>query len=114
MEKINGKERTPELSEKSENSELKVRIGSLGTVSDNGPRDGTYQITASRKNSNESNTVVKGQQSPSGISGKIVSQLIYENEKQLAYHEQQSQLIKDRIRELKQIPETLGYIDDPE
>lgn len=107
MEKTNGKERPPQLSKEPQDRQLKVRVGSLGFVSSDGSRDGTYEITASRENSNESNTFVEGQRSLNGIPGKIVSQLIYENEKQLAYHEQQAQLIKDRIEELKQIPESL-------
>jgi hypothetical protein len=111
MEKTNGKERPPQLSEEPQDRQLKVRVGSLGSVSSNGSRDGTYKITTSRENSNQSNTLVEGQRSLSGIPGKIVSQLIYENEKQLAYHEEQAQLIKDRIQELKQIPESLTDVN---
>ncbi|MHC5724011.1 MAG: hypothetical protein ACYTXY_07590 [Nostoc sp.] len=114
MEKRNGKKWPPQLSEKPQDRQLEVRGGSLGTLPDNGSRDGTYQITAGRENSNQSNTVVERQQSLAGIPGKIVNQLIHENEKQLAYHEEQAQLIKDRIRELKQIPEPLVDIDQTE
>ncbi|MBG1263085.1 hypothetical protein [Nostoc commune] len=114
MEKINGKERPPQLSNKPQDRQLKVRVGSLGTVSDNGSRDGTYKIAVSGENSDKSNILVEGQQPLSGIPGKIVGQLIHENEKQLAYHEEQAQLIKDRIRELKQIPETLADVNHTE
>ncbi|MEH1938421.1 MAG: hypothetical protein V7L14_32905 [Nostoc sp.] len=114
MEKRNGKKWPPQLSEEPQDRQFEVRSGSLGTLSDNGSRDRTYQIAASRENSNQSNTVVERQQSLTGISGKIVNQLIHENEKQLAYHEGQAQLIKDRIRELKQISEPLVDIDPTE
>ncbi|MEH2310741.1 MAG: hypothetical protein V7K35_04770 [Nostoc sp.] len=114
MENQNGKNRSSQLSEKSQNSQFEIRDGSLGTLPRTSPKHGFNQITIGGKDSDEPNSLVIGQWSDNGISGKIIGQLIDENEKQLAYHEQQAELIKDRIKQLKEIPESLLDINHKE
>ncbi|MEH1992359.1 hypothetical protein [Nostoc sp.] len=114
MEQINGKNRSSQPSQKSQNSQLKVRDGSLGIISGNSSEYGFNQIAVSREDSSEPNILIVGQWSNNGIPGKIISQLIEENEKQLAYHEQQAELIKSRIKQLKDIPESLQDINHKE
>ncbi|MFK0730025.1 MAG: hypothetical protein ACFKPT_25065 [Gloeotrichia echinulata GP01] len=63
---------------------------------------GTNQITVDGEDSDERDPN-PSRSSKNGISGKIVGQLIEETEKQLAYYEQQAELLKERLQELKQI-----------
>ncbi|MDZ8136311.1 MAG: hypothetical protein RM049_13545 [Nostoc sp. DedQUE04] len=114
MEKINGKNRSSQPSKKRQNSQLEVRNGSLGTFPGGSSEYGFNQIPVGREDSDKPNIFVSGQWSTHGIPGKIVGQLIEENEKQLAYHEQQAELIRGRIKQLKEIPETLQDINHKE
>ncbi|MBN3924020.1 hypothetical protein [Nostoc sp. NMS4] len=75
---------------------------------------GSYKVGASREDSDKSNTVVTGGCTTSQIPGKLVSQLIDETEKQLAYYEEQVEVLKDRLKELKEIPENLTDVDHTE
>jgi hypothetical protein len=107
MEKRNGQNRSPQFSEKPQDSESEVGNRSLGTISRISPEYGANEITVGREDSDQSDTTISRQQPGDGVSGKIVGQLIDENEKQLAYHQQQIELINARIEELKRIPEKL-------
>ena len=107
METKNGQNRSSQLSEQPQDSQFEVRVRSLGSFSGSSSEHGFNQITTSRKDSYESNTLVARQQRDDAFPGEVIGQLIDENEKQLAYHEHQAQVIRIRIQELKQIPETL-------
>lgn len=107
----NAKNRSPQIGEGSHVGDFKSQSRSLGTSPGAGSEHGTYQVRVSGENSDQPNTSFSGQNSNAAIPGKIISQLIDENEKQLAYHEQQVELIKQRIRELKQIPEKFADIE---
>ncbi len=112
MEKEHGKNRSPELSEEREDSQLKARVGGVGSFSESSAEHEFDQIGTGRENSYESNIVVVGEQSFAGINGKLIRQLVSETENQLAYHEQQSEyherqaeLLKQRVNKLKLIAE---------
>ncbi|MEH2379173.1 MAG: hypothetical protein V7K27_09855 [Nostoc sp.] len=104
MESKNGKNRTTEIRQGSYRSQPEGTPRSMGTLSGTSAGYGTYQIPTFREDCDESDTLVAGQQSASEIAGKLVSQLVEETEKQLAYYEQQSELLRIRLKELKQIP----------
>lgn len=99
----NAKNRTPKLRKNSYlwNPESYSRI--LEDASRVSTEYGTNQITANGEDSDERDPNPSRSSSKNGISGKIVSQLIEETEKQLAYHEQQAELFKERLQELNQI-----------
>ncbi|MEH2414469.1 hypothetical protein [Nostoc sp.] len=103
MESKNGKNRTTEIRQGSHRSKPEGTPRSMGTLSGTSAGYGTYQIPTFGENSDESDTLVAGQQSVSEVAGKLVSQLVEETEKQLAYYEQQSELLRNRLKELKQI-----------
>lgn len=114
MEQINGKDRSSQPSEKSQNSQFEIRDGSLGTLSRSSSEYGLNQITVGREDSDEPDIVVIGQWSNDGISGKIIDQLIQENERQLAYHEEQADLLRSRIKQLREIPQSFKDINHKE
>ncbi|MEH2190284.1 MAG: hypothetical protein V7K64_29630 [Nostoc sp.] len=114
METKNGQNRSSQLSEQPQDSQSKVRVGSVGSFSGSSAEYGFNQITTGRKNSYAPNTLVAGQQRDDAFPGEVIGQLIDENEKQLAYHEHQAQVIRLRIQELKQIPESLTDINHKE
>ncbi|WP_373525081.1 hypothetical protein [Nostoc sp.] len=112
----NGKQRSPQQEGSNQISNLKGEPGSLGVIPAFGRGHGDNQIGTSRKDSHQPDAAF-GEWTDSGIPGKIISQLIDENERQLAYHEeqfyyhqQQIKQVQDRIQSLKQIPETLEDI----
>ncbi len=84
---------------------LKSESRCLGTFSGVSTEHGTYQIRACGEDSHKSDISVLRGESVEGIAGKLLSQLICEADKQLAYHEQQASLLRQRIEELKQISE---------
>ena len=111
MEQINGKDRSPQPQEESENSKFTFGVGSLGTIPESSFKHESYEVRVSRENSNESNNLVAGERALDGVGGKLVRQLVNETEKQLAYHQQQSEyheqqaeLLKQRLEDLKEIP----------
>jgi hypothetical protein len=114
MEIKNGQNRSSQLSEQPQDSQPKVRVRSLGSFSGSSPEYGFNQITASRKDSYASNTLVAGQRRDDGFPGEVIGQLIDENEKQLSYHEHQAQAIRLRIQELKQFTESLTHTNHSE
>ncbi|MEH2287153.1 hypothetical protein [Nostoc sp.] len=109
-----GKQRTSEVRQRCEGSELEGESRSLGTFSRFGGESGTYPLSVTREDCNKPDTVVSGEWTVSGIPGKLISQLIDETEKQLAYYEQQSEALRERLKELKQIPENLQDISHQE
>ena len=80
----------------------------MGTFSGVGAESGTYQVGTCGKDSHESDISVVGGGSSEGIAGKLLSQLIAEANKQLAYYEQQATLLRVRVEELKQISESIN------
>jgi hypothetical protein len=107
MEIKDGEIRSPQSSQQPKNSQFTSGIRSLGSIPAGGSKHGVNTITVSGEDSCEPDTVVTGQQSDNGLPGKIVGQLFEENEKQLAYHQQQVEIIKARIESLRQVPQTL-------
>ncbi|MBE9201504.1 MULTISPECIES: hypothetical protein [unclassified Nodularia (in: cyanobacteria)] len=90
---------------RNQGSKLESKPGCLGTFSAISPEHGTYQIRAGREDSNKSDIAILGGESIQRITGKLISQLITEADKQLAYHEQQAGFLRERIEELKHISE---------
>ncbi|WP_029637099.1 MULTISPECIES: hypothetical protein [Nostocales] len=114
MEVKNGRKRTSQIGERSEGSELESQPRSMGAFPAVSSGNGSFEIGASRKDSNESNTVITGKHPVDEITGKFVSQLIDETEKQLAYYEDQAELLKTRLEELRRIPENLLDLEHTE
>jgi hypothetical protein len=90
------------------------RPRSVGAFPNTSQKHGTYQITAGREDSDQPDTVATGEQSAIGITGKIHSQLTNEIKKQLAYHQQQVEILKDTLTQLEQISEVPTYTDNSE
>lgn len=109
-----GNQRPSKVRQGCKRSELKGEPRSLGAFSSIGRELRAYSLSTVREDSDAPNTVVTGEWAISGISGKLVSQLISETEKQLAYYEQQSETLRERLKELRQIPESLKDINHKE
>jgi len=107
MEGKNGRERSSEVWERSQGSKSKGESRSMGAFPTSSESYGSNQIGTCRKDSDKSDTLVAAKHSANEVTGKFVSQLIDETEKQLAYHEQQTELLRDRLKELRRIPENL-------
>ncbi|BAY74166.1 hypothetical protein NIES25_05760 [Nostoc linckia NIES-25] len=103
MEIKNGRKRSSKVRQGDERSQSKSQSGSVGTVSDIGAEHGTYPIRTSGEDSNERDSNTSRSFANNTIPGKIISQLVEETEKQLAYHEQQAEILRNRLRELKQV-----------
>ncbi|MBG1240991.1 hypothetical protein [Nostoc sp. NZL] len=114
MESKNGKNGSSKFRQGSEGSQLEGESRSVGAFSAASSEHGSYQIATLGADSYKSDTFVTGQQSIGEFSGKLVSQLIDETEKQLAYYEQQAEVLRDRLKELKQIPESLTDVNHTE
>ncbi|WP_414574111.1 hypothetical protein [Nostoc sp. CCY 9925] len=104
MERKNGKNRSPKIGQRSYRSELKSASRSVGAIPGASTNYGTHQIPTFRENSDKSDINISKQHSSSAVTGEVVGQLIEETEKQLAYHEQQADLLRNRLKELRQIP----------
>ncbi|WP_017652556.1 hypothetical protein [Fortiea contorta] len=100
----NAKNRPPKFRENSHIGNVESDSRILGDAATASPEHGSYQIAVDGKNSDEGDSDTSGSSSNNSIPGKIVSQLIGETEKQLAYHEQQAELLRSRLQELKEIP----------
>ncbi|WP_414546079.1 hypothetical protein [Nostoc sp. CCY0012] len=111
MEVNNAKQRSSKVRKGSERSKSESEPRGLGTVSGTSAEYGTYQVTTGREDSNESNISISGEQPIGSIPGKIIGQLVDETEKQLAYHEQQAEILRERLRELNQIPNITSDVD---
>jgi hypothetical protein len=112
MEIKNGENRSSKVWQRSERSELESESRSVGTFPAVSAEYGSYQVRTGREDSNKSDTFISGEQSIGEISGKIISQLINETEKQLAYHEEQAEVLRERIQELKQFSEVSTAITE--
>ncbi|RCJ34613.1 hypothetical protein A6769_22045 [Nostoc punctiforme NIES-2108] len=102
-----GKQRSSKVRQGCQGSKFEGEPRSLGAFSNIGGESRAYSLPVAREDSNTPNTVITGEWAISGISGKLVSQLINETEKQLAYYEQQAETLRERLKELRQIPESL-------
>lgn len=105
MEIKNATNRSSEVWKGSKGSQSESEPSSMGTLSTSSSEYGSNQVRTGRENSEPGNTVVTGERSSEGITGKIISQLTTETEKQLAYHEQQAAILRDRLNELKELSE---------
>ncbi|AFZ59391.1 hypothetical protein H6G54_00750 [Anabaena cylindrica FACHB-243] len=107
METENGKNGKAQERERRNNNfgYVKGVPGILGTPETTCTGIGTHQVGTGRENSHRTDTSILGGESIEGISGKLVGQLIDETEKQLAYYDQQSQLLRVRLQELREISE---------
>ena len=101
MEVKHGENGTSEDRKNSNIGNLEGQSRSLGAFSSSSSEHGHDEVRASRENSQQGNSAATERQSLNGITGKIAGQLITETEKQLAYHEQQVEVLKDRLKELK-------------
>lgn len=90
------------------------RPRSVGAFPNTSKKHGTYQIAVGREDSDQPDILVTGEQSTIRITGKIHSQLINEIKKQLAYHQQQAEILKDTLTQLEQISEVPTYTDNSE
>ena len=82
METTNGKNGSSEFRQGSKRSQLESESRSVGAFSAASSEHGSYQIATLRTDSHKPDTVVTGQHSIGELSGKLVSQLIDETEKQ--------------------------------
>jgi hypothetical protein len=97
--------------ERSKRRQPEGESGSVGTLSRVGALNGDYKVGTSRKDSDTSNTLVAGERTSGEVAGEAINQLIDETEKQLAYYEQQAEILRDRLEELRRIPGTLTDIE---
>ena len=104
MEINNARTGTPQ-GKGSKRSQSESESSSMGTFSGSSVEHGSNQIRVSREDRDKSNIAVTVQQSPEGIAGKIVRQLVEETDKQLAYHKEQVKALEGRRKELEQISE---------
>lgn len=114
----NAKDRSPQPSQKSQDCESTSRDGSLGAIQFSSSEYGLDSFGTGREDSNKSDTYLTANISGSSISGKIISQLIDETEKNLAYHQKQlayhaheEKQLTYRLQELKQLIEGLVDVD---
>ncbi|MEH2236016.1 hypothetical protein [Nostoc sp.] len=113
MKSTNGKQRTSE-GQRYERGQPESEPRGMGAFPGTSSEYGSYEVGTSGEDSHKSNPVIAGGCTTNQISGKLVSQLIDETEKQLAYYEEQVEVLRDRLKELKQIPETLTDVDHTE
>lgn len=111
MESENGKNRSSQVWERHKRGQPESESRSVGSLSGVGGKHESYQVRVGRENSYKTDTLVPREQSGEGITGKIIGQLVGETEKQLAYHEQQVELLKRRLEELKQFSEITDNSD---
>jgi len=114
MEVKNAKQRSSKVGKASKRSKSESEPRSLGTVSRPSAEFGANQVGVSREDSNESDSFVGREQPVGTISGKVIKQLVDETEKQLAYHEQQAEVLRERLKELKQIPDITSNSQEAE
>jgi hypothetical protein len=114
MELENVQSRSSKIRESSNIRDFKGESRIVGDAPKSSSEHGSYQVGTGGEDCNESNPVVPQGWTVSGIPGKIIGQLTDEVEKQLAYHEQQAEVLRDQLRELKQIPESLTDINHTE
>lgn len=103
----NAKDRSSKKRQSSDirNFESNTRI--VGVTSTISPESRNDQIGVSGENSQQTNTFSSRKRSSSGITGKIVRQLIEETERQLAYYKTQATELEARLQELYELSEDL-------
>lgn len=114
MELKNGKNRSPKIRESSNIGNLEGNAGILGVTSTISPNSGNDQIRVSGEGSQQRNTASSRERSSVGITGEIVSQLIQETERQLAYYKTQTSELEARLQELHELNEDLAKDEKPE
>jgi hypothetical protein len=119
-----GKQRSSEHKGSNQDSHLEGESRGVGAIPAFGEQLRDYEIKASRDDSNGADTLSAGEWTGGSVFGKLVSQLIEENEKQLAYHkeqldyhkgqldyhEKQAQEAEGTLERLREIPQTLANI----
>jgi hypothetical protein len=98
-----GRKRTTEIRATNEGSKPEGASRSLGAIPDSSGTTGTHPVGIGREDSHESDNFVGGDRPDSQISGKALEHLVEETRKQLAYHEQQAQILRTRLDELQAI-----------
>ena len=106
MDDKNGKNGKTEDERGSQRSQLESEPKCLGVISVSGRELGTHQIGTRGENRHEPDTFVSGKLTDSVIAGKIAGQLVEEAEKQLAYHEEQVEVIREQLHVLREIAKT--------
>ncbi|WP_445629065.1 hypothetical protein [Nostoc sp. DSM 114167] len=103
MEIKNGRKRSSEVRQRDQRSQFKSQPRSLGTLSETSAEHGAYSLGTSGEDSNKRDSHTSRSFTNSSIPGKIISQLVDETEKQLAYHEEQAEILRNRLKELKEV-----------
>jgi len=110
MSNQNAKNRTPQ-----EKQNRRDNIGNpegiegvMGATAAPSRRARTYEIGVGGENSESGYSVIGSGISVHGIPGKILSQLVEELQKQLAYHRQQAEAIEKQIDELIELSESFA------
>ncbi|MDZ8135137.1 MAG: hypothetical protein RM049_07510 [Nostoc sp. DedQUE04] len=103
MEIKNGRKRSSEVRQRNKGSQFESQSRSMGTLSETSAEPGTYSLGTSGEDSNKRDSHTSRSFTNNSIPGKIISQLVDETEKQLAYHEEQAEILRDRLKELKEV-----------
>ncbi|MEH2337598.1 hypothetical protein [Nostoc sp.] len=103
MEINNGRKRPSKVGQRDKGSESKGQSRSVGSLSEVGTEHGAFPLRTSGEDSDERDSYTSRSFSNNTIPGKIISQLVEETEKQLAYHEQQAEILRNQLRELKEV-----------
>lgn len=107
MGALNAKQRSPEIWQRSEGSKLEGQSCGMGGASSDSSRIGFDSLKPGRQDWVQGNIPVSTGLQNKGISGKIISQLVDETQKQLAYYEAQTEIQRQRLQELKQLAEDI-------
>lgn len=99
----NGRKRTAKVRTTDERCQLESEPRSLGAIPSFSGKTGAYEVGASREDCNERDNSIGGNYPDSGISGKALNHLVEETKKQLAYHEHQAEILRNRLDELQAI-----------
>jgi hypothetical protein len=103
MKVKNGKPRQTKDKRRGDRGKPESESTRLGTVPSISGEHGSNALGASGDDSHQSNTTSTRKPTNGEFFGKIASQLIEEAEKQLAYHKQQTEILKETIKTLKQM-----------
>jgi hypothetical protein len=106
----NGKNRTPKIGQGDDIRNAESRPERMGIFPIVSQRHGTYEVSVSGNDSNEADTVISRGERYKGISGKLIGQLIEETQKQLAYHRTQTEVLEERLCELKEAFEAVAPV----
>lgn len=106
MSNTDAKNRTTKIKQGSKGCQSEGQSGGVGTVRSTSKRIGTYKIGTGGGDSDRQDSS-QSKLSAYGVPGKILSQLIEENQKQLAYHEQQVETLRKQAEELMSLSKSL-------